>query len=138
MPLSSFIHEVPVRVRYAETDAQGVAHHSAYVAWFEVGRVEWLRAAGASYRQLEEEGYYLPVIELRIRYVAAARFDDLLIVRTALSDVRSRSATFVYEVVTHEAQPRQLANGMTRHICLRAGRVAPLPDAIRALLENGG
>ncbi len=136
MPLSTLVHETPIRVRYAETDAQGVAHHSSYVAWFEVGRVEWLRAAGASYAELERDGLVLPVVELHIRYLAAARFDDALVVRTALADVRSRSASFVYELVTQEANPRQLANGMTRHICLHHGRVAPLPEQVRALLEG--
>ncbi len=134
MPMSSRIQETPLRVRYAETDAQGVAHHSSYVAWFELGRVEWLRAAGASYADLEREGHVMPVVELHVRYLAPARFDDELVVRTALSDLRSRSATFIYELVTREAHPRQLANGMTRHIYLNKGRVAVFPASLRELL----
>jgi acyl-CoA thioester hydrolase len=131
MPVSTFIVETHLRVRYAETDAMGVAHHSAYVAWLEMGRVDWLRAVGGSYRELEGEGYALPVVDLRIRYVAPARFDDALVVRTALGDLRSREAQFVYEVVTDEPRPRQVANGMTRHICLQSGAVALMPESLR-------
>ena len=109
----------------------GVAHHSAYVEWLEMGRVDWLRACGGDYRELERAGYALPVVELRLRYVAAARFDDALVVRTAMADVRSREVQFVYEVVTDEEWPRQLANGMTRHICLLRGSVALMPDVLR-------
>jgi acyl-CoA thioester hydrolase len=136
VPFSPRISETPLRVRYAETDAQGVAHHSSYVTWLEVARVEWLRTGRASYAELERSGYVLPVIELRIRYVAPARFDDALRVRACLTDVRSRSVSFVYEVVTDEAHPRQLANGMTRHICLLDGRVSPLPATLRELVDG--
>jgi len=135
MPLSTTIVPTPLRVRYAETDAAGIAHHSAYVAWLEMGRVEWLRAHGVSYAALEREGYHLPVVALDIRYVAPARFDDALLIRTGLADARSREARFVYEVVTDAQHPRQLASGSTRHICLLEGRVVRLPEAIRALVE---
>lgn len=135
MPLSTHIHEAAVRVRYAETDAAGIAHHAAFVEWLEVGRVEWLRSCGLRYVDLERDGYTLPVVELNLRYVAPARFDDALHVRTALADIRSRSVRFLYEVITATAQPRQLANGTTRHICLKDGAISPLPDALRKLAE---
>lgn len=134
MPLSTVVHEARLRVRYAETDAQGIAHHSSYVPWLEVGRVEWLRAAGVRYADLEAQGYSLPVVELHLRYVAAARFDDALVVRTGLADVRSRSVRFVYEIVTDTDHPRQVANGMTRHVCLCQGRISTLPHALRDLV----
>jgi acyl-CoA thioester hydrolase len=134
VPLSTRVVEAPLRVRYAETDAAGIAHHSAFVAWLEMGRVEWMRAAGGSYRDLEAEGYSLPVTHLELRYVAPARFDDALVVRTGVAEMRSRTLRFVYEVVTAQPQPRQLANGMTQHICLRRGEVVRLPDRLRALL----
>jgi len=130
VPLSTVVAETRLRVRYAETDAMGIAHHSAYVPWLEVGRVEWLRALGVSYAQLERDGYALPVIEVRLRYVRPARFDDALIVRAALASIRSREAQFVYEVLSDEERPFQLANGMTRHMCLLRGNVARLPDAL--------
>lgn len=133
MPLSTRISHTRLRVRYAETDASGISHHSAYVSWLEAGRVEWLREAGLSYRDLERQGYNLPVIELHIRYVAASRFDDALVVRTALSDLRSRGLRFSYDVVTDDPHPRQLANGMSRHVCLLNGQIAKLPEAVRRL-----
>lgn len=136
MPLSTRVSETRIRVRYAETDASAISHHSAYIPWLEAGRVDWLREAGLSYRDLEREGYNLPVIELHLRYVAASRFDDLLIVRTALSDLRSRGLRFSYEIVTDEAHPRQVANGMSRHVCLLHGRIAKLPEAVRHLAEG--
>lgn len=133
MPLSTRISHTRLRVRYAETDASGITHHSAYIPWLEAGRVDWLREAGLSYRDLEREGYNLPVIELHMRYVTATRFDDALVVRTALADLRSRGLRFVYEVVTDEPHPRQVANGMSRHVCLQGGRISKLPEVIRQL-----
>jgi acyl-CoA thioester hydrolase len=135
MPLSTRIHEAPLRVRYAETDAAGIAHHSAFVNWLEVGRVEWLRAGGVPYTAIERLGYSLPVVELHLRYVAAARFDDALLVRTGLIDLRSRSVRFTYEIVTDTPHPRQIANGTTRHICLLRGQIATLPESLRTLVE---
>lgn len=131
MPHASDIHAFSLRVRYVETDAAGIAHHSSYLGWFEAARVEWLRAQGIDYAELERDGFHLAVIEAFVRYVAPARFDDALIVRTGLVDARSREATFVYEVVTDSRHPRQLANGRTRHICLHRGQVAKLPEALR-------
>ncbi len=69
-------HQHSIRVRYAETDQMGVAHHAAYVPWFEEARIEWLRARGRSYRQLEIEGEFMPVIEMTVRYRRSLRFDD--------------------------------------------------------------
>ena len=71
-----------IRVRYAETDQMAVAHHSAYVAWFEEARIAWLRNHGHSYKQLEESGTIMPVVELTIRYRKPARFDDELVLTT--------------------------------------------------------
>jgi acyl-CoA thioester hydrolase len=131
MPLSTEVHEHKLRVRYAETDAMGIVHHSAYLPWLEVGRVEWMRAQGLSYAQFERDGYALPLVEVRVRYVAAARFDDALIIRTALWDVRSRGVRFSYEIVTDEEHPRQVANAMTLHVCLSNGSIARLPETLR-------
>lgn len=137
MPISTSIVETPVRVRYAETDAAGIAHHSAFIPWLELGRVEWLRAQGIAYAALEREGYHLPVIALNLRYVAPARFDDLLIVRAGVAEARSRELLFVYEIVTDEPHARQLANGNTRHMCLFKGKISRMPESIRALADAG-
>ncbi len=83
-------HEIAIRVRYQETDAQGIVHHANYLTWFEQGRVELLRAAGLSYRALEEAGVILVVAEAHVRYYAAARFDDEL--RLVTTTVRAKGA----------------------------------------------
>lgn len=137
MPLSTTIRETALRVRYAETDAAGIAHHGAYVAWLECGRVEWLRDQGVSYAALEREGFHLPVVAIDLRYVAPARFDDRLVVRTGVADARSREVRFVYEIVTDEPHPRQLANGSTRHLCLHRGAVSRFPAELRDILASG-
>jgi acyl-CoA thioester hydrolase len=127
---------MPLRVRYAETDAAGLAHHGSYPAWLEAARVEWLRAGGVSYAELEQQGYHLAVVEMRLRYVAPARFDDLLHVRIALVRARSREALFDYEIVSATEHPRQIATATTRHLSLHRGRLAPLPPTLRAQLDT--
>ncbi len=112
----SITHVIQVRVRYAETDAQGVAHHSSYAVWFESGRVELLRARGVSYRDFEAAGYMIVVTDLRIRYRSAARFDDLLILHTTLTDVRSRTLAFEYEIRREDGLA--LVAGRTDHVVL--------------------
>ena len=75
-------HEIKTRIRYAETDQMGVVYHGNYAQFFEVGRVEWLRALGVSYKSLEESGIMLPVRELNINYLKPAKYDDLLTITT--------------------------------------------------------
>lgn len=117
-----------LRVRFAETDQMGVAHHSSYVAWLEVARVEWLRARGLSYRQLEEEGISLAVSALELTYRGAARFDDLLEVRARLTEARSRRFRYEY-LVTRSPDGAVLATGATVHVPTdRSGRAVRLPD----------
>ncbi len=85
------IHTHTIRVRYAESDQMGVAHHASYIPWLEEARIEWLRARGSSYRALEAGGVLLPVIDLRIRYKKPLRFDDLAtLVTSARLDGPSR------------------------------------------------
>jgi acyl-CoA thioester hydrolase len=76
-----------IRVRYAETDQMGIAHHSAYVIWLEEARIEWLRQSGASYRDLEASGVLLPVVEINLRYRASLRFDDLAEITTRVERI---------------------------------------------------
>lgn len=135
MPFTDIVYESTVRVRYAETDASGLAHHAAYVPWLEIGRVEWLRFLGQSYASLERSGYHLAVVELHCRYVRPARFDDELIVRTAITRIRSRELSFVYEIVTADPHPIQVCNATSRHIWLRSGSIAKMPDELSRLIE---
>ncbi|HET9838885.1 MAG TPA: thioesterase family protein [Candidatus Angelobacter sp.] len=108
--------ETRLRVRYAETDRMGIVYHSNFAVWFEVGRVELLRQLGFEYKEMEqEEKCHLPVVDLRVRYKAPAQYDDEIVVRTELKNVRSTLLHFSYEVF-RERDRALLATGETMHI----------------------
>ncbi|WP_457636813.1 acyl-CoA thioesterase [Oceanithermus sp.] len=126
--------ESRVRVRYAETDQMSVAHHSSYVAWLELARVDWLRAAGLDYAEIERSGVFFPVTELHLRYKKPARFDDWLTVEAFLAELASRRFTMKYRVLKGK---ELVAEAETVHVVQDAsGRARRLPDDIRAVLEN--
>ena len=124
-----------VRVRYAETDQMGVVYYANYLVWFEIGRTDLLRQNGWSYREMEVDGYSLPVIDAQCAYKASAKYDDEIEVRTSggmLSPVRVK---FSYEVV-RAADRRVLATGSTVHATLdRDGKPCRLPERVRALFS---
>lgn len=108
--------ETLLRVRYAETDKMGVVYHSNYVVWFEVGRVELLRQLGFEYASMEkDDDCHIPVVDLRVRYKAPALYDDEIVIRTSLANVRSSLLHFHYEVL-RAADRTRLATGETMHI----------------------
>ena len=122
-------HEIEIRVRYQETDGQGRVHHANYLTWFELGRVELLRAAGHSYRELEEAGILLVVAEVSIQYYLPALFDDVLTLRTTTVKAKGARVQHRYEVLRG---PELLAEATTTVACInRAGRVSRLPDWLR-------
>jgi len=105
-----------VRVRYAETDQMGVVYHANYLVWFEVGRVEFMRAHGLSYKQMEmEEGCMIAVVEVTARYKAPARYDEELVVETRLVSARGSVIRFGYKVM-READDALLCEGETTHV----------------------
>jgi len=130
-------HEFDLRVRYAETDQMGVVYHTNYLVWCEIGRTELIRSlTGVSYAKLEEEGVLLAVAELSIRYHGAARYDNMIRVRTSLSDARSRSVTFEY-VITNAETGDRLATAKTVLISLRRdGRPVVMPEHLRMRLAR--
>ena len=110
------VGEVRLRVRYAETDQMGVVYHANYFIWFEVGRVELLRQLGFSYRDMEQNDQcFIAVVDARCRYKAPARYDDEVIVRTRLKNVRESLMHFGYELV-RATDALVLAEGETTHI----------------------
>jgi acyl-CoA thioester hydrolase len=118
-------HEIDIRVRYQETDAQGRVHHANYLIWFELGRVELLRAAGHAYGDLEADGMYLVVAEAAIRYFAPAYFDDLLRLRTTTLHATGARIRHHYEVLRDQDL---LAEGETVVACVdRSGKPRRLP-----------
>ena len=130
--------ETTVRVRYAETDQMGVAYYGNYLIWFEVGRVEWCKANGFNYRDMErEDGAMLVVAEARCRcrYRAPARFDDELIVRTSLRRARRKLIEFAYEV-RNAATGEMVATGETTHLVTgRDLRPRALPEKYRHIFS---
>ena len=127
MPVS----ETTLRVRYAETDRMGVVYYANYLVWFEVARADLLRSLGWTYREMEESGVSLPVIEARCEYKAPARYDDEIVIRTEgwmRSPVRME---FAYRISRRDDGVVS-AEGMTMHAALgRDGRPCRLPDRIR-------
>ena len=118
-----------LRVRYAETDKMGVVYHSNYVIWFEVGRVELLRQLGFEYASMEKhDDCHIPVVDLRVRYKAPALYDDEIVVRTRLANMRSSLLHFAYEVL--RANDRSLlATGETTHMIVDSQfQRRPLPE----------
>jgi len=108
--------ETRLRVRYAETDQMGVVYHANHFIWFEVGRVEFLRQIGFSYREMEEkEQCFIAVVDARCRYKAPAHYDDEVIVRTQLKNIRESVIHFAYELV-RASDNVLLAEGETTHI----------------------
>jgi len=123
------VNETRLRVRYAETDQMGVVYHSNHFVWFEVGRVELLRQLGFSYRDMEvQDGRFIAVAEAKCRYRAPAHYDEEILVRTRLLNVRESVVHFGYELRRVE-DAALIAEGETTHIVTDANmKIAALPE----------
>jgi acyl-CoA thioester hydrolase len=130
-------HESLIRVRYSETDKMGVVYHANYLIWFEIGRTEFCRARGFSYRDMEEnDNAFLVVAESYCRYKAPAYYDDQLIVRTRITELRRRSLRFGYEIV-RASDGVTIAEGETGHVVTDPrGRVRSFPEGYIELLSS--
>lgn len=126
-----------VRVLYVDTDQMGVVNNVHYLRWFEVGRAEWIRAIGRSYRDLEQEGLMLPVVEAHVRYRAPARYDDVVVI--AAGPVAATGATVTFGYALHHKDTRLLlAEGWTRHASTdRDGKVRRFSAEVMRLLGFG-
>jgi acyl-CoA thioester hydrolase len=128
--------ETEVKVRYAETDAQGVVYHGSYVVWFEVGRTEYCDAAGYPYARMEADGVYIVVSDLAARFRRPARYGDTVRVSTRLAAVRSRGCSFAYRVLLPDGSVA--VEGETVHIFVdrATGRPTAPPVSIRDALTS--
>jgi acyl-CoA thioester hydrolase len=129
-----------LRVRYAETDQMGIVYYANYLVWFEIGRVELLRAIGHSYAEIETEHHCLiPVIEANCRYRAPARYDDEILIETWPALLRESVIKFAYRVlckVPDGGEPKLLAEGESVHVvCDKQMSRKPLPKEIRAAMR---
>lgn len=122
-----------IEVRYQETDQMGVVYHPNYLTWFEIGRTEWIRQKGLTYRQLEQQGLNLPVTDAEIKYLKPAKYDDRIVIYTRLAELSNVRVVFEVEirllaaeqqddipVWTKEPIGERLAFGSTRHAWLGA------------------
>jgi acyl-CoA thioester hydrolase len=126
------VSETTVRVRYAETDQMGVVYYANYFIYFEIGRVEHMRQLGVAYKEMEiQDDSFIMVAESTCRYLRPARYDDLLVIRTRVSEARRRTIRFSYEIV-NSASSVVLATGETVHVvCDSQNRPKALPEKYR-------
>ena len=133
--MEGYTFETAVRVRFADTDAQGIAHNASYLVWFEVARVEYLRTFAGGYQALRDHGIEALVLESHCRYVSPARFDDVLHVHTRC--VGLRGARFRYEYAVVREDGSLVADGYTEHACVDAASLRPtrVPDWLSAAVS---
>ncbi|MBI4377340.1 MAG: YbgC/FadM family acyl-CoA thioesterase [Elusimicrobia bacterium] len=129
-------HEFKVRVAYADTDKMGIIYYANYFKYFETGRTELLRSLGVRYRDLEiQRKLFIPVVETGCRYVAPSRYDDLLVVRTWISDIGKASVRFENEIYDEDLGGAKVATGFSRHAVVNdLFRNVKVPDDLRRLL----
>lgn len=129
-------HEVQLRVRYSETDQMGVVYHGNYLPYFEIGRVEWLRDKGVSYKWMEENGIGLPIVSLTLNYKKPARYDDLLTVRTTFKSQSSVKIEFDCEIENENGDLLTTMHIMLVFVDMKTGRPVAPPDYIKTILEK--
>jgi acyl-CoA thioester hydrolase len=125
--------DVPVRVRYADTDMMGVVYHANYPVFFEIGRSEYMRQKGFTYREFEAMGYHLVVTGLEAKYYNSATYDDLLTVRTRISELQSRGLTFHYIIYRDKTL---LVEGITKHLCIHNKKTVVIPSHLLNILKR--
>lgn len=119
-------HEIQIRVRYSETDAMGFLHHANFFNYFEMGRIEALRASGGDYRAMEEQGLFIVVVEIRCRYKSPARYDDMLTLRTRLARATAARIEHQYTLLRGETV---VAEGNSTLACVdRQGSLQRVPE----------
>ncbi|WP_224242877.1 acyl-CoA thioesterase [Hyalangium gracile] len=129
--------EARLRVIYGDTDQMGVVYHANYFRYFEFSRMEYFRLRGGSYRDMEREGYMLPIVEASCQYKSPAHYDDVLLIRPTVSELRRVSILFTYEVVRESEPTTVLCTGRTLHACVgRDGKPKRFPDAFVRMLEQ--
>ena len=125
-----------VRVRYAETDQMGVVYHGNYAQYFEMGRVEWLRNLGISYKWMEENGIMLPVVSLTMNYKKPARYDDELRVKTILKSQTSVKIEFDYEIYNQQDELLTTGNSVLVFVDMKTGRPTLPPEYVKELMRE--
>lgn len=125
-----------LRTRYAETDQMGVVYYGNYPQYLELGRVEWLRQLGISYKEMEEEGVMLPVVSLQINYRKPAFYDELITIRTKLKEVTSSKIEFDYEILNEKNDIISTANTILVFVDKKTWRPTRCPEKIIHLIQK--
>ncbi|WP_394748528.1 acyl-CoA thioesterase [Spongiimicrobium salis] len=128
-------HEISFRVRYSETDQMGVVYHGNYAQYLEMGRVEWLRSYGISYKEMEENGIMLPVISLALKFKKSALYDDLITVVTKLKKRPSVKIEFDYEIRNESNEILVEANTVLAFMDMKTKRPVKCPDYVLDKIE---
>lgn len=128
--------EIEIRVRYGETDQMGVVYHGNYAQYFEIGRVDWLRKFGVSYKEMEESGIMLPVISLSVKFKKSARYDDVIKVKTQLVKIPSATIEFDYEILNDKNEILATGNTSLVFIDINRNRPTRCPQYILDKLQN--
>lgn len=128
------IHEINVRVRYAETDQMAVVYHGNYAQYFEMGRVEWLRNLGISYKWMEDNGVMLPLVSLSMNYKKPARYDDLLTIRTIFKSQTSVKIEFDYEIYNELGELLTTGNSILVFVDIKTGKPILPPTYIKEMM----
>lgn len=129
-------HQTQFRVRYSETDQMRVVYHGNYAQYFEVGRVEWLRNKGISYKWMEENGIMLPVVSLTMNYKKPARYDELLTLKTILKNQTTVKIEFDYELYNEQNELLTTGNSILVFVDMKTGRPIAPPTYIFELLNR--
>ena len=128
--------ETKIRIRYGETDQMGVVYHGNYSNFLEIGRIEWLRSLGVSYKQMELDGIMLPVISLSLKYKKSACYDDIISVKTILKKMPTATIEFDYEITNEEGEILTLGNTILAFINMKTNRPTRCPKFILDKLQN--
>ena len=126
----NFNGEIKIRIRYGETDQMGVVHHGKYANYLEMGRIEWLRELGTSYKKMEEEGIILPVVSLKIDFKKSAYFDDVITVKTKLVKIPTVRIEFYYEIYNQNHELLVTANTVLAFVNLNTKKPIKCPNYI--------
>ena len=129
-------HQTQIRVRYSQTDQMRVVYHGNYAQYFEIGRVEWLRNKGISYKWMEENGIMLPVVSLTMNYKKPARYDELLTLKTILKNRTAVKIEFDYELYNESEELLTTGNSILVFVDMKTGKPISPPQYISAILDR--
>ena len=131
-----FTQSTSFRIRYGETDQMGVVYHGNYAQFFEIGRIDWLRSYGISYKNMEENNVMLPVVNLQCKFIKPAEFDDEITVKTSLKKIPTVKIEFDYEIYNQKNELLTTGSTMLAFINMKTNKPMRCPDYILEKLEH--